>query len=230
MPLDFLFPEDEILDKKIEDGVLHIEKEHNETPAETKNEPQMQTKKLIPIDKLNKAGDRRGMHNGNRGRTKGARNLLPSERIQIGIEAHFDTAENVAAKFGVNPQQVQLARNGKTTGAGPIKEELAGPIQSAVEQHLTKFERRRSKILNESSRKLLEIMGLITKDETRSNPKDARIFAGIAKDLAIVTEKIEKKAGTIKQKNYSFQIFTPPEMSEEEFGEPIEVQAKVVND
>ena len=129
-------------------------------------------------------------------RKERSRNLLPSERVEIGIEAKFSKAAQVAERWGISRATVygisggfiqtaaQRANGGASENARDT--ELIEKIEENVEKTKTK-------IISTATQKLMKAMEGIT-DEKLSGEK-VRVLAGVAKDMAIVIEKAEGKGG-----------------------------------
>lgn len=154
-----------------------------------------------------------------------ARNLSHEERVRIGVEAHFATAKDVAAKWGLSPQTVTQIKNGAIQTAEQRKSDTgrADALRDEIKELVAE---QRKTIVQESTNKLLMAMGHITTE--RLAGESVRTAAAVARDLATVAEKA---ANLGEDKNGNFQgpqvhVYIPPEIKEKDLGEPLLVEAE----
>jgi len=130
------------------------------------------------------------------GRKERSRNLQPAERVEIGIEAKFRKAAEVAEEWGISPSTVyqisggfiQTSEQRENGGAGENARDI-GLVEGISEG----IEKTKTKIISTATSKLLKAMNGIT-DEKLSEAK-IRVLSAIAKDMAIIVEKTEGKGG-----------------------------------
>lgn len=149
-----------------------------------------------------------------------SRNLSHEERVAIGVEAHFATAKSVAEKWGIAPITVTSIKTGAIQTAEQRETGKDGKAQIAIHEIV---QEKRERILKRSTAKLMMALKTITKEKLEES--GVRVAAGVARDMAIVADKMatlgESKNGT----NVAalFQINPPAIMTEAELGAVIEV-------
>lgn len=153
-----------------------------------------------------------------RGRPPGVTNTPQKLRELAGTLAHFRTAKDVAQELNLTPQQVHHYKHGRTTFGKEDPE-----LKNAVERNLDDYESATLEVRRDAMTKLKLAMGLIT--EKKLDDLKAPGLASVAKDMAIITEKLTPKRDIKEGSKVSIAFYSPEAKRVEDY-QVITVEAK----
>lgn len=158
-----------------------------------------------------------------RNKNNRSRNLTHEQRVDIGVDAHFETAKVVAEKYGIAAITAAEIKGGFIQTR---EQRATGKDNTLKRDIMDVLEFKKRKIIRRSTAKLLAAINGITEEDI--NGASVRVKAGIAKDMATVIEKVsslgQKREGT----NVQVVVFRPQVLTESDLGDAIEVTAERV--
>ena len=146
-------------------------------------------------------------------RKERSRNLLEAERVEIGVEAKFAKAKEVAERWGISPSTVAQIRGGfiqtsaQRAAGGPAANARDVELVDGIEE---KTEVIKTKVISTATQKLLAAMNEISEEKLAAGK--LRELSAVARDMAIVIEKAEGKGIGGVNNGVNVRIFAPSVM------------------
>ena len=150
------------------------------------------------------------LHKGTR---NGGREVPPLIRELIGVTAHFDTIKNTAKAFNVSTSTVAQAKKGNV-GVDRHDPELAARIDANVEK-------KDKSVKDIALERLATMFSNVITDENLAGVTNPIKAVSVAKDLAIITEKLTPRVAGV---NAAVFIQIPRVKDESEY-ESVDVKA-----